>query len=263
MVNRIWQRRFGEGIVRSPNNFGKTGEAPTHPELLDRLASEFVANGWSVKKIDRLVLTSKAYRMSSGDIQENVAKDQDNRFLWRMARQRLEIETIRDSMLAVAGTLDMKMGGEAVLPYIDPALFQASSRRTWNGKPDDDSTTWRRSVYVFGKRTIRYPLFEAFDQPDTMLACARRNRSTTAPQALLLMNNAMVRLQASHFAERLKREAGVDSTSCVRRGFLLALGRAPAGGEMAESVALIRSSENGLADFCHALFNLNEFVYRE
>jgi hypothetical protein len=263
MVNRIWQRHFGEGIVRSPSNFGKTGETPTHPELLDWLASEFVRSGWSVKKMDRLLMLSRAYRMSSGDVADNVKKDGDNRWVWRMGRQRLEVETIRDAMLATAGTLDLTMGGEGVLPYIDPALFQASSRRTWNGKPDDDPSTWRRSVYVFSKRTIRYPLFEAFDQPDTILSCARRTRSTTAPQALLLMNNAMVRLQARKFAERLLKEAGDGVEAQVRRGFELALARGPVGGELAESAALVRSSPNGLADFCHGLFNLNEFVYRE
>jgi hypothetical protein len=155
------------------------------------------------------------------------------------------------------------MGGEGVLPYIDPALFQASSRRTWTGKPDDDPSTWRRSVYVFAKRTIRYPLFEAFDQPDMILSCARRNRSITAPQALLLMNNAMIRLQARRFADRVRQEAGDSVESQVRRGFDLALGRAPGGGELAESIALVQSSRDGLADLCHALFNLNEFVYRE
>jgi mono/diheme cytochrome c family protein len=263
MVNRIWQRHFGEGIVRSPSNFGKTGERPTHPELLDWLASEFVRSGWSIKKLDRLLMMSRAYRLSSADTPDNAKKDGDNRWVWRMGRNRLEVETIRDAILTAAGTLDFTMGGEGVLPYIDPALFQASSRRTWNGKPDDDSSTWRRSVYVFAKRTIRYPLFEAFDQPDTMLSCARRNRSTTAPQALLLMNNAMVRLQARKFSERLLREAGSDIESQVRHGFELALARQPAAGELAESMTLVRSGANGLADFCHALFNLNEFVYRE
>ena len=118
-------------------------------------------------------------------------------------------------------------------------------------------------MYVFSKRTIRYPLFEAFDQPDTILSCARRNRSVTAPQALLLMNNAMVRMQARRFAERVRKEAGADVESQVRRSFELAIGRAPVRGELTESVALVKSGEQGLADFCHALFNLNEFVYRE
>jgi hypothetical protein len=263
MVNRIWQRHFGEGIVRSPSNFGKTGEKPTHPELLDWLASEFVRSGWSAKKMDRLLMTSRAYRFLSADTPENVKTDADNRWVWRMGRQRLDVETLRDATLAVAGTLDRTMGGDGVLPYIDPALFQASSRRTWNGKPDDDPSTWRRSVYVFNKRTIRYPLFEAFDQPDMILSCARRNRSTTAPQALLLMNNALIRMQARRFADRVKQEAGESVEAQVRRGFELALGRAPGAGELAESTALVRSSADGLADFCHALFNLNEFVYRE
>ena len=261
MVNRIWQHHFGEGIVPTPNNFGRKGEAPTHPELLDWLATEFVAKGWSVKEMHRLMLNSRAYRMASDDTEANRAIDSTNRYLWRMPRQRLDIETIRDGILAAAGTLDRTVGGPAVLPYIDPVLFQGSSRRTWNGKPDDDPTTWRRSLYVFNKRTIRYPLFESFDQPDMMSSCARRNSSITAPQALLLMNNAVVRLQAKQFAERLRREVGNDAVKQVDRAFELALARAPHDAEKRQSVEFVRRDDNSLIDFCQGLFNLNEFAF--
>ena len=166
MVNRIWQHHFGEGIVRTPSNFGKMGERPSHPELLDWLAVEFVERGWSLKAMHRLMLTSEAYQMASDDIAANVAIDPENRLFWRMPRQRLEAEIIRDEILAVAGTLDRTLGGPDVFPYIDPDLFEASSKRNWPGKPDDDPSTWRRSLYVFSKRSIRYPMFEAFDQPN-------------------------------------------------------------------------------------------------
>ena len=210
MVNRIWQHHFGEGIVRTSSNFGKTGQPPSAPELLDWLATEFVRSGWSVKAMHRLMMTSSAYRMASDDIAGNVPLDPENRLFWRMPRQRLEAEILRDQMLAVAGTLDRTVGGPGVFPFIDPDLFQSSTQRTWPGKPDTDSSTWRRSLYVFMKRSIRYPMFEAFDQPDATFSCDRRNRSTVAPQALLLMNNASVVLQAGKFAERLQQEAGDD-----------------------------------------------------
>ena len=262
MVNRIWQHHFGEGIVRTPSSFGTMGEPPSHPALLDWLAVEFVERGWSIKAIHRLMMTSEAYQMTSRDVAANVAIDPENRLFWRMPRQRLEGEIIRDQILAVAGTLDPTVGGPNVFPYIDPDLFEKSSKRDWPGKPDDDPSTWRRSLYVFSKRSIRYPLFETFDQPNLVNSVDRRNRSTVAGQALLLMNNAFVVLQASKFAERLTREAGTEPAEQIQLGFRLALGRDPDPDELSRSVAFVRSGPRGLADFCQVLTNLNEFVYR-
>src|SRR5215813_5665537 len=263
MVNRIWQHHFGEGIVRTPSNFGKLGDPPAHPELLDWLALEFIERGWSVKRMSRLMMTSQAYQMASNDVAASVAIDPENKLLWRMPRVRLEAEIIRDQMLAVAGNLDRTPGGPCVYPHIDPKLFQSSTKRTWPGKPDDDPSTWRRSLYVYSKRSIRYPLFETFDQPNLVNSCDRRNISPIAPQALLLMNNNFVITEAKYFAERLRREAGADPQAQVGRAYLLALGRAPTAFERAKTVEFIQSSPNGLADFCQALFNLNEFVYRQ
>jgi hypothetical protein len=261
LVNRIWQHHFGEGIVRTPNNFGKMGERPTHPELLDWLTTEFVRTGWSIKAMHRLMMNSESYQMASDDVAANVKIDPENRLLWRMPRRRLEGENIRDSILAVAGNLDRTVGGPAVHPYIDPALFQASSRRTWAGKPDSDPSTWRRSVYVFSKRTIPLPMLEVFDKPDTITSCARRNRSTIAPQALILMNNAFVTMEARFFAERLEREAGRDPAKQVERAFELALARPPTAKEKDYALSFLRSGEHALVDFCQAVMNLNEFVY--
>jgi mono/diheme cytochrome c family protein len=261
MVNRLWQHHFGEGIVRTPSNFGKMGEAPSHPQLLDWLAVEFVECGWSVKAMHRLMLTSEAYQMASRDIAANVAIDPENRQFWRMPRQRLEAETLRDQMLAVAGTLDRTIGGPNVYPYIDPDLFEKSSRRDWPGKPDDDPSTWRRSVYVFSKRSIRYPLFETFDQPNLINSVDRRNRSTVAPQALILMNNATVVFQAKKFAERVAGEAGPEPVAQVQRAFHLALGRAADAEEQQKAVAFLEAGGH-LSELCHVLFNLNEFAYR-
>ena len=261
MVNRVWQHHFGEGIVRTPSNFGKTGQFPTHPELLDWLAVEFVKHGWSVKAMHRLLMASNAYQMSSNDIDTNLRVDPENLYFWRMPRRRLAAEIIRDSILTVAGTLDRTVGGSAVLPFIDPNLFQSSTGRTWAGKPDDDPSTWRRSIYVFSKRSIRYPFFEAFDQPDLINSCDRRNRSTIAPQALLLMNNAFVILQAEFFAQRVEREVGRDVAAQVERAFQLALARPPTEFERERAFQFLEQRPEGLVDFCQALFNLSEFVY--
>ena len=210
----------------------------------------------------RLMMTSQAYQMASTDNAANLAIDPENRMFWRMPRQRLEGEIIRDQVLAVAGTLNRELGGPNVFPYIDPDLFEKSSKRDWPGKADDDPSTWRRSLYVFSKRSIRYPFFETFDQPNLVNSVDRRNRSTVAPQALIMMNNSSMVLQAKKFAERLTRDAGSDPAAQVRRGFQLALGRDPDTVELKESVAFVTAGPRGLAEFCHVLFNLNEFVYR-
>ncbi len=263
MVNRIWQHHFGEGIVRTPSNFGKMGEAPSHPELLDWLAAQFVRSGWSVKAMHRLMMNSQLYRMSSNDNMADVRIDPENRYFWRMPRERLEAEIIRDSILAAAGTLNRTIGGPCVFPYISPEIFQASSHRTWPGKPDDDPSVWRRSLYVYSKRSIRYPLFEAYDQPNLINTCDRRNRSTIAPQALLLMNNNFVITQARFFADRLRKEAGGNAGAQVDRAFLIALGRLPSQTEKTSSLAFLNGAPDRLAEFCQAMFNLNEFAYRQ
>src|SRR5690606_20060467 len=163
------------------------------------------------------------YRQAADDIAANVAKDPENRQFWRAPRKRLEAEAIRDQILAVAGTLDPTVGGPAVRPYIDPDLWQSSTDRVWGGKDVGDRSTWRRSIYVFSKRSIRYPMFEAFDQPDMVGHAADRASSTVAPQALLLMNNAEILLQAKFFAQRLAREAGPEPAEQVEKAFALAL----------------------------------------
>src|SRR5262249_9421671 len=161
-----------------------------------------------------------------------------------------------------AGKLDRTLGGPCVFPYISPDLFQSSTKRTWPGKSDEDPSTWRRSIYVFSKRSIRYPMFEAYDQPNLGNSCDPRNRSTLAPQALLLMNNNFLFVQAKHFAQRLREEAGNDENAQIGLAFRLALGRSPSAAERESSAAYLRAGTDRLADFCRAMFNLNEFVYR-
>ncbi len=263
MVNRIWQHHFGEGIVRTPSNFGKMGESPSHPELLDYLASQFVAKGWSMKAMHRLMMNSQLYQMSSNDNMADLKADPENRFFWRMPRERVEAEVLRDEILAVSGTLDRTIGGPSIFPYIAPDIFQGSSHRTWAGKPDDDPSTFRRSLYVDLKRSIRYPLFEAYDQPNLINTCDRRNRSTIAPQALLLMNNSFVITQSKLFADRLRKEAGTTVSAQVDKAFLLALGRLPSQPEKTSALAFLNGAPNRLAEFCQAMFNLNEFAYKQ
>jgi len=200
--------------------------------------------------------------MSSDDNPANVAVDPENRYFWRMPRERMEAEVIRDEILAVAGTLDAKIGGPTIPTYIPPDIVQGSSHRVWAGKPDEDPSTWRRSLYVLSKRSIRYPLFEAYDQPNLINTCDRRNRSTIAPQALMMMNNNFVITQAKQFAARLKKEAGDDAGAQVERAFLLALGRKPTATERSGSIDYVKSGSQRLVEFCQAIFNLNEFVYR-
>ncbi len=262
MVNRLWQHHFGEGIVRTPSSFGKMGERPSHPELIDWLASEFISKGWSLKAMHRLMLTSQTYRMASTDTSANYAIDPENRQFWRMPRLRLEAEVIRDNILAAAGTLDRTVGGTSIFPYIDPDLFEKSSKRDWLGKPDSDPSTWRRSLYVYSKRSIRYPMFETFDQPNLVNSIDRRNRTTIAPQALILMNNQMVLFHAGKFAERVTREAGADALAQIKRAVYLALGRPADAVELKSGLAFVKESPDGLTEFCHVLLNLNEFLYR-
>jgi hypothetical protein len=215
-----------------------------------------------LKPLHRLMLTSRAYQMASLDRPANVKIDPENRLFWRMPRLRLEAEAVRDAVLAVAGTLDRAVGGPTIFPFIDPDLFEKSSRRDWKGLPDSDPATWRRSLYVFSKRSIRYPMFEAFDQPNLVNSTDRRNRTTIAPQALILMNNPMVLFQAGKFADRVRAEAGSDVPRQVEVAYSLALGRSPDALERSRGINFVRQSAPALTEFCHLLFNLNEFIYR-
>ncbi|MBY0507160.1 MAG: PSD1 and planctomycete cytochrome C domain-containing protein [Bryobacteraceae bacterium] len=241
MVNRIFLQHFGEAFVDTPSNFGKSGSGVKKQELLDWLATEFMRSGWSLKSLHRLILTSRYYQS-------------------QLRPRRLEAEIVRDSILATAGTLDRTMGGSGVHPFIDPTLWQGSSGRKWPGKSDEDPSTWRRGIYVFTKRTIPVPMMEVYDKPDTVASCARRNRSTTSIQALIMMNGSFVDVQSRKFAERLSREAATPEEQ-VKLGFALALGRSPTAKETSAALSFLQSNSTGLVDFCQTLFNLNEFAY--
>ena len=262
LVNRLWQGHFGRGLVATPSDFGTRGSAPSNPELLDWLAAELVARGWSQKAMHRLMVTSATYRQASAPAAQTLADDPDNTLFGRMNRRRLEGEAVRDAMLAVAAQLNPEAGGPSVFPDLPPGV---QTRGGWD-RSARASDRNRRSIYVFSRRNLRYPLFEAFDAPDSNVTCPERNVSVNAPQALMLLNADLVLETARAFADRLRREApGDDPAALVDRAFLLALGRAPDARERDRSVAFLAAgaTENpeALVDFCHAVLNLNEFVF--
>lgn len=229
MVNRIWHYHFGHGIVATPGDFGRMGAKPTHPELLDFLASYFVDNGWSMKKIHRLILLSNTYQQS-GDFTAGAAeKDPDDKLLWRWPRKRLEAEAIRDSMLQVSGLLNTKMGGPGVFPPVPPGTISELSATAaaggWKAEKDPSQND-RRSVYIFVRRNLRYPMLQEFDSANTFESCDFRKPTVTPTQSLDLMNNELVLDWARAFAGRVLNDSGLTPEAQVDRAFRLAYGRA-------------------------------------
>jgi hypothetical protein len=268
-VNRIWHHHFGRGIVASLNNFGLMGDRPTHPELLDWLACELVDRGWSAKQMHRLLMTSQAYRMSSHfDNDANHKIDSENQLLWKFRMQRMEAETLRDSILAVSGKLNRTLGGPPVFPKVDSSILATMRHGRWDSK-EDGPEVWRRSVYVYRKRGMPFPMFDVFDLPDQNVSCNRRYTSTVPTQALVLLNDEFVLRQAQFFADRIAIEAGSDPAAEVVRAYQIALGREPEKEEMRLNLDFLlrqRQFHDGnslaaLTDLAHVLLNLNEFVY--
>lgn len=259
MVNRIWQHHFGRGIVATLDNFGKMGEKPTNPELLDWLATEFINRGWSFKQMHRLLMTSKAYQMSSQFNDEaNVAKDPENHLLWRFRMQRLDAEIVRDSILAVSGALNPAMGGPPVFPKLSQDVLETMNRGIWE-REEEGPKVWRRSVYVYRKRGLPLPFFEVFDLPDQNLTCAARNVSTVPTQALTLMNDEFVLRQAKLFADRVNEGAPNDKDRQIDLAYRIAVGRPPSTEELQIGREFLAKQQ--LAGFTHVLLNLNEFLY--
>jgi hypothetical protein len=283
-VNRIWQHHFGRGIVRTPNDFGLQGMKPTHPELLDWLASEFVlpsplggegpgVRGWSLKHMHRLILTSNAYRMSSRttpDAEKLGTKlDVANDLFWRFDMRRLSAEEIRDSILAVSGNLNLKMAGPGIYPPIPKEVLAGQSvpGRGWPVSNAEEAA--RRSVYVHVKRSLLLPLLEAFDLAEPDRTTPVRFTSTVPTQALTLLNGEFLNTQARTFAERLKKEAGKDVSAQVRLALHLATSRQPTDAEVRRGIGLIEAlqredgvtADAALQAFCLVVLNLNEFVY--
>ncbi|WP_435008438.1 PSD1 and planctomycete cytochrome C domain-containing protein [Tundrisphaera lichenicola] len=254
IVNRLWQHHFGRGLVATPSDFGTQGERPTHPELLDYLAGELIRNGWHLKPIHRLMMTSDAYRMSAAFDEAKAAIDPDNLLRWRNTPRRLEAEAIRDAMLAVSGTLDPTPFGPGTL----------------------DEAMRRRSLYFTVKRSHLVPILALFDAPDALQGQGQRGSTTVAPQALALLNNPQVRAYARAFADRVRPDAGTTLESAIDRAYRLALARPPAPDELADDLDFLRDQagsyrasgqadpeRSALADLCQAILGLNEFAYVE
>ncbi len=255
MVNRAWHYHFGRGIVATPGDFGFNGSPPSHPALLDWLASEYRDGGYQLKPIHRLLMRSSAYRQSSRlDLKAREA-DRENRWLWRATPRRLEAESIRDAILTASGRLDRRMGGPGYSLWEPNANYVAVYTPKARLGPDEA----RRMVYQLRPRSQQDPIFGAFDCPDPAQVAPRRTLSTTALQALNLLNAPFLIDQSEAFATRLKTEAGDDPAAQARRGFLLTFGREPSETEVAASVPLIRA--HGAPAFCRSLYNANEFVY--
>jgi len=255
IVNRVWQHHFGRGLVPTPSDFGLKGERPSHPELLDWLADEFMAQGWSVKTAHKLLLLSAAYQQSSRATQQALARDPDNRLYSRWQRQRLEGEVIRDSLLAISGKLNRQMGGPGVFPAIPEDVFKGS--RGWTVSKTAEERN-RRSIYIFARRNLRFPFLEVFDAPDSNLTCPERPRSTSAPQSLTLLNADEVLAASQATSARLLNEASTTEAR-VTLAYRLILGRHPSEKEAALSAAFLERAP--VSELCRGLFNLNAFVY--
>jgi len=260
IVNRIWHHHFGRGIVRTLDNLGRMGDRPTHPELLDWLAVEFMERGWSIKEMHRLLMTSEAYRaISAYGTDDNLAKDPENTLLWRYRPQRLEAEALRDTIMTVSGTVDLSVGGKPIFPHVPQEILETSKGNGhWENNPDGPAV-WRRSVYVFRRRSLGFPFFDTFDLPDQNQTAAARNVSTVPTQALTLMNNDFVLGQAKLFADRLKTAAPGNLDQQIELAYRIALTRNPTNEEKVIAKAL--AVEQSLVDLAHVMLNLNEFLY--
>jgi hypothetical protein len=289
IVNRLWQYHFGRGLVRTPSDFGQMGETPTHPELVDWLATELPRRGWSLKQMHRLLLTSATYQQASRPQSPDWTPEQTraarecwtrslevdpaNRLLAHMHRLRLDGESIRDAMLVSADRLSTRRGGPGVMPPLPSELLSTLLKKQWEVSPDEEDHR-RRSVYLFVRRNLRYPLFDVFDRPDTNASCPVRNRSTTAPQALWQLNSEFSLAAARDLAAYLTK-AGEDPRGQLRLAYQRTLCRAATDAELARGLEFLavqaqrieadksikRPAAEALAHCCLALFNLNEFVY--
>jgi len=304
IVNRLWQSHFGQGLVATASDFGVMGGNPTHAELLDWLATELPAQGWSLKRMHRLLVMSATYRQTSqaaspdwsvdetasarAACERSRAADPDNELLARMNRRRLEGEAIRDAMLAAAEGLNARRGGPGVMPPLPEELVHTLLNKGQWQESSDEQDHHRRSVYLFARRNLRYPLFEAFDRPDALSSCPRRDRSTTAPQALYLLNSEFSLAQARRLAGSLIARTA-DADARIALSYRRLLSRDPTSEELAmsreflsnEAARLRAEGQTGtqltlplsaptvvdlyestaLVEFCLAMFNFNEFIY--
>ncbi len=261
LANRVWQHHVGEGLCRTPNDVGMQGDRPVLGPLLDWLAAELVGNGWRLKPLHRAIVLSATYRQDITSDAGKAAIDPDNRTWWHRRPLRLEAEAQRDALLAVAGMLDPALYGPAVKEALPPEARAGRDKDVIPRPTTVGDGPWRRSVYLFCKRSAPLPLIDVFDGPTPSASCGRRLQSTVATQALILMNDAFVRRLARGFAERIRRDAGDDPGAQVRLAIRLAFSRPSTADEDALALRFLTANPGGLTDFCHVLFTTNEFTY--
>jgi hypothetical protein len=265
IVNRLWQHHFGEGIVRTPSDFGINGDRPSHPELLDWLAAQLVAKHWSLKSMHRLMLTSNTYRQSTENpnYEKYSQADPKNQLLWRMNWIRLEGETIRDSVLAISGQLQPSDGGPGVFVSVPSDVAEGFEFFKWFPSSEKDQA--RRTIYTFQRRSVMNPMIEVFDGANMSEVCSRRSTTVVPTQAFALMNSPFINSEAKHFADRVIEFAGADRNKQVEEAFLFALGRPPSSSEREKAADLFKAApaRDAIARLGQVLFNLNEFLYLE
>ncbi|HUQ93253.1 MAG TPA: DUF1553 domain-containing protein, partial [Bryobacteraceae bacterium] len=265
MANRIWMHHFGEGIVRTPSDFGINGDRPTHPELLDYLATQFTGQKWSLKAMHKLILLSNTYQQSTGhpEFAKNTAADPKNTLLWRMNWIRLEGETIRDSILAASGQLQPSEGGPGVFVSVPSDVAEGFEFFKWF--PSGEKEQARRTIYTFQRRSVMNPMIEVFDGANMAEVCSRRSTTVVPTQAFSLLNSAFTRNAAKRFAQRVLEFAASDPRKSLDQAFLLTLGRRPSTDERAKYGTLSKGTAplESLARLAVVLFNLNEFIYLE
>jgi hypothetical protein len=269
IANRLWQHHFGRGIVPTPNDFGKLGERPTHPQLLDWLASEVVAGGWKLKRMHKLIMLSATYQLSSRPTADGLVRDPGNETFWRYNMRRLSSEELRDSVLAVTGELNLKQGGPSIYVPIAADVLAGQSRpgAGWGHSPPEEAN--RRSVYIHVKRSLLVPILEMHDQADTDSSCPVRYVTTVPTQSLGMLNGEFTNEKAGKLAEQLRRTAGDDPAAQIRQAIRLTTGRKPTAAEVQRDQALIDSlqKDDGLSQadalkmYCLLTLNTNEFVY--
>jgi hypothetical protein len=300
LVNRLWQHHFGQGLVASTDNFGFTGDHPSHPELLDWLADEFMhpsvitssgetksdlaGQAWTLKRLHKLLVMSSTYRQSSGHRRYNAYAqvDSGNRDCWHAPRRRLDADALRDSLLVASGQIDRRLGGPSFRPTVSSEALEGLSRKdnAWQASPPEEQR--RRSLYLYLQRSLLPPLMTTFDQSDTTLPCSQRDVTTVAPQALALLNNDFVHAQSAALAQRVADEAGPADDERINAAWRLALGRNPSESERAAAHRHLSAQAQrwtatnegstgdtpqpdprqlALASLCHVLLNTNEFLY--
>ena len=266
MANRIWQHHFGRGIVRTPNDFGNLGTQPTHPKLLEYISASFKNNGWSIKKLHKLIMTSQAYRMNSKANDDYMIKDPANDLFWRFNMRRLTGEELRDSILAVMGKLDLTFGGPSVYPTVSREVLAGQSRIKWKSGPE--SHQYRRSIYTFQMRSLIFPLVESFDAATTDTSCAVRFETTLPTQALTMLNGELLNKSAELMAQNVQERVGKDIQKQMEflwgrvTGKKISQAQIETGKAfMAKMKSLGSSDEKALQQFCLIMLNLNEFIY--